>query len=198
MPWDIAVFTSWWFGKGTKYPGEMSVLAYDNLSRSGRHSWKLTVVVLCAQRPNALVILILMDCLPPTLTPSGFSIKAVPFPNAILNVKELGGKKSVFLCTFSACVTHKKSICVHLSELICDEWLKPGVQWIINYSNHVYIWTAQLRSGFIHSKCEKEIWKGRRGGFECAFVSKLSFNVFFSVTPLPGITSFFTIIYQHK
>lgn len=24
---------------------------------------------------------------------SGFSIKAVPFPNAILNVKELGGKK---------------------------------------------------------------------------------------------------------
>lgn len=25
--------------------------------------------------------------------PPGFSIKAVPFPNAILNVKELGGKK---------------------------------------------------------------------------------------------------------
>lgn len=25
----------------------------------------------------------------------GFSIKAVPFPNAILNVKELGGKKLV-------------------------------------------------------------------------------------------------------
>lgn len=65
MLWDIAVFTSWWFGKGTKYPGEMSVLAYDNLSRSGRHSWKLTVIVLCAQRPNALVILI--DCLFPPL-----------------------------------------------------------------------------------------------------------------------------------
>lgn len=33
----------------------------------------------------------------------GFSIKAVPFPNAILNVKELGGKNrvpSLSLCSF--------------------------------------------------------------------------------------------------
>lgn len=30
---------------------------------------------------------------------SGFSIKAVPFPNAILNVKELGGKKHILNIT---------------------------------------------------------------------------------------------------
>lgn len=39
----------------------------------------------------------------------GFSIKAVPFPNAILNVKELGGKDhvpSLSLCSF---------VCIQLS-----------------------------------------------------------------------------------